>query len=197
MAWISQAVGAALGTVGTIAANISADKTRSELLKKTYDDPKYQTSEYTKSRFALAQQLLNARMPGVASAERNIGQTQANVQGNINRNATDSSQVLALAAANQGQTNQAYGQLDQQEAADYYNRLGNYNQQSTAMSEENQRMYEDSVRRWQDQVNIMLARHGLRQQQGQNLSNLGGMIAGMGGMGGGGAAGGAAAKGGK
>src|SRR5205085_1584394 len=76
-------------------------------------------------RLGLAQTLLNARMPGAAAAERNIYGSQANTMAQVNRNATDSSQVLALAGAAQGQTNQAFSNLETQEAQDYQRRYSN------------------------------------------------------------------------
>jgi len=188
-AWIAGAVGMALGSIGTIAANISGDKTRKELNRLKDTDPKYQESQYAQQKFGLAQTLLNARMPGGASMDRNIAATAANQQANIQRNATDSGQALALGAASQAQTDNAFQQQQLAEAQDYQNRLQNYNQGAQGMVDENQKTYEDSVRRWQDQINIALARHGIRQQQGQNMSNLGSSIASMGGgMGGGGGA---------
>lgn len=191
MAWIAQAVGAALGTIGTIGANLSGDKTRKELQRLKDSDPSYTENPYAKQRFALAQQLMNARMPGVANMERNIYGTQANTLANINRNATDSSQALALAAAAQGQTNDAFNQLGQLEMQNQQNMLQNYNQANAGMVAEGDKKYEDMIRRWSDQVNIAMAKHAIRGQQGQNMVGLGSMIGNMnfgggGGMGGGG-----------
>lgn len=195
MSWISSAVGGALGTIGTIAANLEGDKTRRRLLHMIGTDPKYQESEYSKSRLGLAQQLINSRAPGAAAEERNIYNTQANRMGQLQRNATDSSQLLALGSTSQGETNQAFGQLGISEAQDYYRRLENLNQANEGMTQEHHASFDDSVRRWQDEGNIYMARNAIRQQQGQNLTNLGSMFMGssMGG-GGGGAAGGAKGK---
>lgn len=198
-AWVAAAVGAALGTVGTIGANLSGDKTRRELSRLGKNDPKYTESPIAKQRLGLAQTLLNARMPGAVAQERNIYGAQANQLANVNQNATDSSQALALSAGALGQTNEAFNQLGAAEAQDYYNRLANLTGAQEGMIREGDKLYQDQVRRWQDQVNISLARHGIRAQQGQNMSNLGSMIGSMGGMGGGmggGAAGGASGGGG-
>lgn len=194
MAAIAGIVGAALGIVGGIASNISGDKTRKKLEELGKSDPQYMESQYAKQKFGLAQSLLNARMPGSAAVEKNIAGQQANTQGNVQRNATDSSQSLALAAAGQGQADNAYQQAGIAENQDYMGRVQNYNQGAQGMVDENTKTYDDSVRRWQDQVNIALQRHAIRQQQGQNMSNMGASVSSMGGMMGGG---GTAAGGGK
>lgn len=186
---IAGIVGAALGVIGGIASNISGDKTRKKLEELGKTDPQYFESQYAKQKFGLAQSLLNARMPGSAATEKNIAVQQANTQGNVQRNATDSSQALALAAAGQGQADNAYQQAGVAENQDYMGRVQNYNQGAQGMVDENTKTYDDSVRRWQDQINITLQRHAIRQQQGQNMSNMGSSISSMGGMMGGGGAG--------
>lgn len=189
MAFVSSIVGGALGTVGTIFSNLSADKTRAELQDLESKDPGYNQSPYAKQRYGLAQTLLNARMPGASNIERNIEKTGAATRDNIDRNATDGSQALAMGAVAQGNENQAFENLGTSEAQDYYNRLNNYNSANQGMVQEGDKSYQDQVRQWQDKVNISLGRNNLRQQQGQNLVSLGGMIGGMN-FGGGGAGGG-------
>lgn len=178
MAWIGTAVGGVLGTVGTIAANLEGDKTRRRLLSMIGTDPQYQESPYAKSRLGLAQQLINSRAPGAQGQERNIYAQQANQTANIDRNATDSTQALLLGSANQGRTDQNFANLGISEAQDYYRRLENLNQANEGMTQEHQASFDDKVRRWQDQGNIFMARNQIRQQQGQNLENLGSMFMG-------------------
>lgn len=190
MAWIGQAVGGALGTVGTIFANISADKARGELAAEGKTDPSYNSSPFAAQRYGLASTLLNSRMPGASNVERNIYTNEANGNANIDKNATDGSQALAMGAANAGNANKAFENLGTQESQDYYNRLNNYDTANQGMVSEGDKVYQDQARRWQDQVNITMGRNALRQQQGQNLVSLGGMMGsmggGMGGSGGGG-----------
>jgi len=180
----------AMGTVGTIFNAISGVKTDKKLQKLEGQDPVYSESPYVKQQLGLAQSLINARMPGGVQQERNIYRNQANSLGNIQRNATDSSQLLAMGAASQGQTNQALSDLGVTEAQDYYNRLGNLNQAQGVANEEHRNVFDDKVRRWQDQVNILMARYAMQQKGGQDISNLGGSFGssmqGMGAGGGGG-----------
>jgi hypothetical protein len=169
-------IGGALGTVGTIfgaVAGMKADKKLSQLQK---EDPVYHGSPYAHQQLGLAQSLLNARMPGAAAQERNIYSNQANYLGQVNRNATDSSQALALAGMAQGQTNQAFNQLGIQEAQDYNNRLQNMNQAYGVATEDKRAVFDDRVRRWQDQVNILMAQNSMRQAGAQSISNLGGSM---------------------
>lgn len=189
MAWIGSLVGGVLGSVGAIASNLEGDKTRRRLLHMIGTDPKYEQSPYAKSRLGLATQLLNSRMPGATAMERNIYANQANFNSQVDRNATGGSQALALAAAGQGETNQAFNNMGVSEAQDYYRRLGNYNQASEGMTAEHHAGFDDQVRRWQDEGNIYMQRNNIRQQQGQTLTNLGSMFMGssMGAGGGGGA----------
>lgn len=187
MAWIGSAVGMALGTIGTIGSNISTDKARSQLLSLGGQDPTYTQSPYAKERLGLAETLLNAKMPGAATMEKNIYGTQAAQDYNIDKTATDSAQALSAKAAAAGQAGQQFQNLSVQEAQDYYNRLNNLTGAQQGMTAENDKAYQDRVRRWQDSVNILMARTGMRQNEWQSVSNLGGMIGGMsGGFGGGG-----------
>lgn len=179
MAWVAGAVGAALGTVGTIASNLSGDKLRTQLERSKRSDPTYSESPYAKNRMSLANNWLYGRSLGSIVQERQIYGAQGNQLANIGRNASDGSQALALGAAAQGQTDQAIQNQAVQEAQEYYARLNNYNQASEGLTGEYTKTFDDKVRRWQDMVNIDVAKHAVRQQQGQNLSNLGGMIGGM------------------
>lgn len=121
----------------------------------------------------MAQSLLNARMPGASAMERNIYGNQANQLANVNRNATDSSQALALGAAAQGQTNQAFQNLGVQEQQDYYNRLQNYTGAQQGVIQEGDKVYQDKVRRFQDLAGLTGAGEQNTQQGWNSIANLG------------------------
>lgn len=183
----------AMGTVGGIfsaIAGIKADKQLSKLIK---EDPKYTSSPYAQNTLGLAQTLLNGRMAGASAKERNLYGSQANQISNINRNATDSSQALALAAGAQGQTNAGFDNLQMQEGQDYNNKLNNLNQANQGMTAEHKDLFDDSVRRWQDQVNTVMTQYKMRQKGGNDVGQWGAGLSSMGGgggMGGGGMSGG-------
>lgn len=163
----------AMGTVGGIfsaIAGIKADKKLSSLIK---EDPKYTSSPYAAKTLGLAQTLLNSRMPGAASRERNIYGAGANAMGNINRNVTDSSQALALGAGIQGQQGSQFNDLAMQEGQDYYQKLGNLNQAYGGMTQEHDKLFDDEVRRWQDQVNMVMTQYKMRQKGGERCRPVG------------------------
>jgi hypothetical protein len=165
--------GAALGLIGGVANLFGSRKANKRLDRLMKQNPTYQSNPIAAQRMALAQQLLNARQPGAAAAERNIYGAQANTLANIQRNATDSSQALALAAGSQGQTNQAFGDLAQQEAQGYQQRYQNLSGAQQGMIEEGDKVYQDQVRRFQDLAQIRGMQTRNTQNAWQGVSNLG------------------------
>lgn len=183
---IGSIVGGAMGTVGTIFSSIAGIKWDKELSKLKDKDPAYTSSPYAANTLGLAQTLLNGRMQGAAARERGIYGNAANATANINRNATDSSQALAAAAGAQGQADSGFDKLQQDEGNDYYTRLSNLNNANQGMTGEHDKLFDDSVRRWQDQVNIITAQYKARKKGGEDWSNLGASGAGLSGGGSGG-----------
>lgn len=186
-------IGAGVGLIGGIGKLFGAGKANRRLSQLQREDPTYKANPLAGQRLAYAQQLMNARMPGAAAAERNIYGNQAGALGGIQRNATDSSQALALAAGVQGQTNQAFEQLGQQENQDYMGRVNNLTGAQQGSINESDKVYQDEVRRWQDKAQIQGAQTQNTSNMWESLSNLGfaGMNFGMaggfsGGLGGGG-----------
>src|SRR5215813_4668825 len=117
--------GLGIGLVGAIGKLFGRGKANREMNQVLAQDPTYQVNPVAKQRLGLAQSLLNSRMPGAANIEKNIYTNQANTISNINKNATDASQALALAANTQGQSNTAFNQLGIEEDQDYQRRLNN------------------------------------------------------------------------
>lgn len=173
-------VGGALVVGGAVVKGVGNAKTKKRLDGALKDDPVYQESPYAKQRLGLAQTILNARSPGAAAAERNIYQSGANNFARITRGATDSNQVIAAAAAAQGQEGEQFQALRQQEGQDYYNRLNNLNQAQEGAAAEQKVVFDDSVRRWQDRVNVILGKNVLNGQVAQSMVNAGGSMMSMG-----------------
>jgi hypothetical protein len=167
------AIGMGVGLIGGIGSIFGNRKSNRELDKLLKQNPAYQSNPIAAQRMALAQQLLNARQPGAAAAERNIYGAQANSMANVQRNATDSSQALALAAGIGGQTNQAFGDLAQQEAQGYQQRYQNLVGAQEGMIQEGDKVYGDQVRRFQDLAAIRGMQNQNRQSSWQGISNLG------------------------
>lgn len=189
---ISSGIGAGLGLVGGIANIFGASSANSQLEALIKKDPKYAANPIASQRMGLAQTLLNARSPGAAYAEQNIYGNQANQQANVERNATDSSQALALGAASQGATNKAFGDLNNQETQDYQRRYGNLVGAQQGEIQEGDKVYQDQIRRFNDLAQIRGAQNQNTQNAWSSLSNLGfgvmnfGLAGGFGGTGGGG-----------
>lgn len=159
-----------IGGIGKMIGRGKANRQLDELLKK---DPKYTANPEVANRLGLAKTLLNARMPGAASAERNIYGSQANTVANVTRNATDSSQALAVAAGVGGQTNQAFQDLGQNEAQDYQRRYGNLVGAQNATVLEGDKVFGDDLRRYGDEVSVRGTQNQNKQDNWQDISNLG------------------------
>ncbi len=171
---IGSLISAGLGVIGGIGSMLSAGKANRSMEELLRQQPKYKANPVAGQQMGLAQTLLNARGAGAGAAERNIFQNQANMQGQANRNATDSSQALAMAAAGQGQSNQAFGNLQAQEEQDYQRRYGNLANAQQGVIQEGDKVHQDSVRRFQDTVQIRGMQNQNRQNVWNSLSNLGG-----------------------
>lgn len=132
-------------------------------------DPTYEVSPYAKANLGLAQSLFNGRMAGATDLERNIQANQASTLGSIDRNATSSSQALALAAATQGQSNNALQQLQANEAQNKYNLAGQVTNANRDLTAEQGKVYQDQLRKYENDVQ---AKTALRQAAANNLSGL-------------------------
>jgi len=123
---ISGGIGALGKTATGFMQNAQANK-----INPVWDD------SFVNNRLGIAQGMFNGRMAGASDLEKNIASAQgANIQ-NINRNATDASQALALAQGSQTMASDAYNDLQIKEAQNKYAMLENLN---NAYSAANQNM---------------------------------------------------------
>jgi hypothetical protein len=162
-----------LGLIGGLGNLFGARKRKREMNALLAQDPRYKINPEAASRLGLAKTLMNARMPGAVTAERNIMASQANQMANINRGATDATQALMLASASQGQTNDAFQQLASQESQDYGNRLQNLTGAQQGWIGEGDKLYNDDVRRWGNKAGALSAQHQNTANSWNSLSNLG------------------------
>ena len=133
-------------------------------------DVTYQTNPYAKQSLGAVQNLMNGRMVGAGSAERNIAASQANQLANVSRNATDASTALALGAAAQGQANDAYENLQAKEGQQKYGLLDNLQAAYKTMIGEGDKVYQDQLRKYQNDVQ---AKAALRNASWQNYAGFG------------------------
>lgn len=164
---------AGVGLAGAVGKMIGRGKANKQMNALLAQDPQYKENPLAKQRMGLAQQLLNARMPGAAAVERNIYGNQASYLSNASKVATDSSQLLALGAKAQGQTNAAFEDLGIQEAQDYQRRYGNLSQAQEGVINEQDKVYQDKIRRFGNLAQIRGAQNANRQANWGDVSNFG------------------------
>jgi len=187
---------AAIAGANMIGKFISGAKQTSESKKINPIWQQYKQSPYAKQQLGIAQQLFNGRMAGAPQLERNIMSNQASSLANIGRNATDSSQLLALGGATQGQTNEALSDLQIKEAQNKQMMLQNLNQAYGVNIGEGDKEYQSILQKYGMDVD---RKDALRNAGAQNkygavsdLASMGfslgtsGMFGGIGGNNGGG-----------
>jgi hypothetical protein len=190
------AIGLGLGAIGTIGKMIGRGKANKQMRQLMRTNPQYKANPLVAERLGYAKTLLNARAPGAANAENNIFANQATAVSNMGKGATDASQFLALAGNSQGQTNEALNQLGQQETADFQRRYGNLVGAQDAQVNEDDKVYNDQVRRFQDNAQLQGQIQENKQNNWGDIANAGfgladfGMAGGFGNMFGGGQQGG-------
>jgi hypothetical protein len=136
--------------------------------KVVVPEANYETSPYAVQMLDEANRLKDSRMTGAADAERGIYGSQANATGAINRNATSGAQALAMLAATQGNSNNAFNSLRMQEGQDQQMKLNNFNNASGVMINEGDKVYQDALRKRQEAIN---EKNALR---GAGTQNIGG-----------------------
>jgi len=156
-----------IGSIGKMFGRDEGNAQMREILKKI--QAQKINPEYGKIAAETAAEK-NARMAGASAAERNIYQSGANAMSRIQRGATDPNQVLLGAGGVQGQTNTAFENLQQQEAADYVNRVARAREASMAKANA-----EDELNRYKMQAEAQIG--GAMQE---NKQNTWGDIAGLG-----------------
>lgn len=185
-----------IGLVGTIGKALGRGAANREMDAMLAKSPRYTVNPIAQQRMAYARTLLNARMPSAASMERGIMQNQANTMGYVQDNSTDASVNIAAASAAQGKTNQSLNQLGEMETQDFQRRYGNYENAQQGMINEQDKVFQDQTRRYQDEFQIRGMQNENRQNTWGDIANFGmaaanyGMAGGFGGGAGAGATGG-------
>jgi hypothetical protein len=166
-------IGLGIGLAGAVGKMIGRGKANREMDRLNKLNPAYKENPLAAQRLGLANTLLNARAPGALSAERNIRANQAGSVANINRVATDSTQALAMASGTQGQSNEDFNELAQDETQDYQRRYQNVVGAENAVINEQDKVFQDGVRRWEDNVAFQGAKNENRQNTWSDISNHG------------------------
>jgi hypothetical protein len=112
-------------------------------------------------------------MAGANQAENNFLASGANTRAAIDRGATSGSQALAIAAGAQGQTDQSFQNLYQNEAQNKLQRFGVYSNVSQLQAQEGDKIYQDKLRKYYDDLNYK------RALQGASMQNMQGFFGGI------------------
>lgn len=166
-AYIPSAVGAVTGLIKTIKGAHQNNLANQVVVPNA----SYNTSPYAQAVLAQADQYKNSRMAGAGAAENNIDANQSSTIGAIGRNAMSGSQALSLIMGAQGNTNQAFNNLRQQEGQDQYNKINNWNNANAQMVGEDDKMYADRVRKQNLAINEKNALRGASTQNSGNGMN--------------------------
>ena len=158
-----------MGLFSGIASLFQAGKQR-RLARKIHPvNTTYEENPYIKSLYGEGRNLYQGRMAGAGSAEQNILTNQANAFSNVENNATDASQALAVGAGISGQTNAALSDLATSESQDKQRRFGVYSDVSQLMAQEGNKVYNDKLRRYYDDLNYKRGLEGAAMQNSMNL----------------------------
>lgn len=128
----------------------------------------YTENPYIKGLFSQGSNLYQGRMAGANAASQNIATNAANTNAAIARNAGDASTALATAAGVQAQADQSYQDLATQEAMDKSNRFGIYSNVSQLMAQEGDKVFQDKLRKYYDDLNYKRALEGSAMQNQAN-----------------------------
>lgn len=109
----------------------------------------YQQNPLAQENLAVNKNMFYGRMPGAQKAESNIMQSQANQLANVQRGATDASQLLAMGAGLQGGTNEAFSNLAAAEGQSKAALLPSLGQAYRGAISEGDKAYESMLQKYQ------------------------------------------------
>lgn len=124
----------------------------------------YEENPYIKQLYGQGANLYQGRMAGAGAAEQNIATDAANTNASVGRNAGDAGTALAVAAGVQGQSDQSSIDLAQKEAQDKQNRFGVYSNVSQLMANEGNKVFQDKLRNYYDDLNYKRGLQGAAMQ---------------------------------
>ena len=143
-AWIGPAIQAVGSIAGLLMGN--SQNRQANAIKPQYVP--YTKSKYAEEMYALARNRMNGRDAGINQAEANIMQNSANAAASATRNATNPVQALAMAAANQAQTDNAFAQLQMNEAQAEAQRFNSLGLSAEGMMQQEQMLWKEQLRKY-------------------------------------------------
>jgi hypothetical protein len=158
---IAQAAG---GLIGGVSKLFLAAKQAREADKIHPFRTNYEASPYAKANVGLAQNAYNGRAAGAEQMQAGLDASQANTINAGNRNATSSADALAIAAGAQGATNSGYAQLGTMEEQHRQAAMGALMQANQGMVTEGDKVYNDKLLAYQEQLDAKNALLGAATQ---------------------------------
>lgn len=119
---------------------------------------------YIQSLYGEGRNLYQGRMAGATQAEQNLLSGNAGFNAAVDRSATSGSQAIAAKAAGLGSTNQGFQDLALTEAQNKQNRFGIYSNVSQLMADEGNKVYQDRLRKYYDDLNYKRGLQGAAMQ---------------------------------
>ena len=153
-----------MGLFSAINSLITAGKQKKMSKKINPVQTTYETSQPIQDLYSEGRNLYQGPMAGSGAAANNIQVNAANTNANVARNATSGSQALAVAAGVQGQADQSIQDLALKEARDKQQRFGIFSQVSQLMSQEGDKVYQDKLRKYYDDLNYKRGLEGASMQ---------------------------------
>ena len=153
---------------GAVNSFIQAGKQKKMAKKIKPVNAFYKESEYIKDLYGEGANLYKGRMAGASAAEQNIAQNAASTNAIAERNAGDASTLLAYAAGTQGAAGEQYSNLAVNEAQDKQRRFGIYSNVSQLMAQEGDKVFQDKLRNYYDDLNYKRALEGASMQNKAN-----------------------------
>ncbi len=158
-----------MGIFSAVGSLIASGKQKREARGINPINTTYEASQPINDLYHEGQNLYQGRMAGANQAENNFLASGANTRSAIERGATSGSQALAIAAGAQGQTDQSFQNLYQNEAQDKLQRFGIYSNVSQLQSQEGDKIYQDKLRKYYDDLNYKRALQGASMQNMQGF----------------------------
>lgn len=129
----------------------------------------YETSKPIENLYAEGQNLYEGRMAGATQQEQNLLTSGANFSAAVDRSATSGSQAIAAKAAGLATTDQGFQDLALKEAEDKQRRFGVLSNVSQLMAQEGDKVYQDKLRKYYDDLNYKRALEGASMQNKANF----------------------------
>jgi hypothetical protein len=143
------AIGAGLSLAGAVGKYFSGVKQVRESKKINPVWNQYRTSPFAQQQMSIAKNYYNDPSFGTrGQLTRDVFANNANFMGNVNRNATSSSQALALGAAGQGQTDEALSKANMGFMQNKASALQNLNQAYGTMIDEGDKEYQSLLTKY-------------------------------------------------